>query len=168
MPVQPSDDRRLGLLGLGATAALLVPVALMAHECAHLAAGVLFGVAAPAVHYAGFTHGVTPGLLRGEAATIAAAGPAATLLLAVAGLAASKARGTALPHLIVVAACVRLTVLLPYAVPALARRLVGAANPPTTFDEDMAARLLGLWGDLSLIAYTGILSWILFWALWRQ
>ena len=156
-----------------ASTALFVPLALIFHEIAHLAAGLLFEVNSPVVHYAGFNHGVTPDLTRAQAATIAAAGPLATLLLAYSGLALAKRTQARWPTMIVFAASVRLIEILPYALPALSRRLLGFSfNHPTTFDEDVAARLIGLPGDISLIISAALLSWLLAQALrarpWRK
>lgn len=145
----------------------LVPATILVHETAHLLVGMLLGVPHPRLHFAGFTHGPAPWLDRWEVAAITLAGPVATLSLAAVGLSLFARRRQEWLISLGVAACTRLFVLLPFAIAAVRRRAVGVPSRPTTLDEDRGAQLLGLPGDVSLIAVTATLAVILV-LLWKK
>jgi len=163
---RPAQFTRLERIQAATTVAL-VPVTILIHEAAHLLIGILFGVPQPRLHFAGFTHGPAPWLDRWEVATITLAGPVATLSLAAASLSLFARRRQEWLISLGVAACTRLFELFPFALAAVRRRAVGVSYRPTTLDEDRGAQLLGLPGNLSLIAVTVTLAVILF-LLWKK
>lgn len=153
--------------GIDAAAAMaLVPAAILVHEFSHLCMGLLIGVPAPHLHFASFTHGPAPGLEPGQVAAIIWAGPVATLALAIGSVlfVGSHRRWCVA---LGIAAGTRLFILLPFAAAALRRRAAGVSPRPTTIDEDLGAHLLGLPGDLSLVAVAAIFVAVLV-VLWRR
>lgn len=138
--------------------ALLVPVTVLAHEAGHLAAGLLCGVPEPRLTLSGFSHGFAPWLDPAQVVAIALAGPVVILMLAMAGLVAARRPWAGAAAVLAVAAGARALELLPFALPAVAAGITGRPAPATTFDEDLAFRLIGLPGAVGLLASTILLA----------
>lgn len=139
--------------------AFLVPLTIFAHEIGHYLIGIAVDVPNPEIGLSGFKHAPAPWLSIRKAAAIGIAGPAITLILAVAGL-TTKQGGTRLGRAISLAACMRLCEILPFAVLALARWTISKPAQRTTFDEARVFELVGWNGNLGLVVMSTALSFI--------
>jgi hypothetical protein len=148
--------------------AVLAPVTIVAHECAHLVVARLVGFATPTLHFSSVDPGPGAGLPPSAGGLVSLAGPVASAIMAVVACVFLARRG-ARPWsaALAVTAASRFVVSVPYTIGTVVATLFGLQLAPPVFDEYQAGTALQVSGN-GLLALTTVLLLGVVWCVGRS